>query len=62
MIMDDLDWSKIDRETKINLFDKDTVNNIRVLYGTMDLDPNLLKVVTSNELYPIIGYSHESLS
>lgn len=55
LILDDLDWTDIKNVTKISLFDKDSFNNIRILYSTVMLNPNLLKIVLTNNIEPILG-------
>jgi hypothetical protein len=54
LILDDLAWDETSRETKINLFDKDSISNIRVLYGTVDIPPDILKIVLTNNRMPIV--------
>jgi hypothetical protein len=56
LIFDDIDWSKITREEKIHLIDKDYVSAIRVLYGCINLDPTLIKVITSNKSSDLINF------
>lgn len=55
VILDDLDWKDISREEKIHLLDKDYESIIRVLYGTVSLSPDLIKVVTSNNPSDLIN-------
>lgn len=48
VILDDLDWSSIPRETKIHLLDKEYPSDIRVFYGVAKLGDDLIKVGISN--------------
>ncbi len=55
LILDDLNWSDIPRETKIHLLDKDFNSNIRVLYSVVDLPAAIIKVVTSNNAHDLLN-------
>lgn len=49
LILDDLNWSRISRETKIHLLYKEYNSQIRILYYVVNLPPGIIKVVTSNK-------------
>lgn len=55
LIMDDINWNSIPCETKIHLLDKDFNSQIRVLYSVVDLPPNLIKVITSNNKLDLLN-------
>ena len=48
LIMDDICWKEIDRETKIQLFEKDLSGHIKILYNAIKLDSKMIKIVLAN--------------
>jgi hypothetical protein len=55
IIFDDIDWLSIPRETKIHLFDKNRCSNIKIIYQTVKLVPDLVKAVISNNSEDLIS-------
>lgn len=62
IIFDDLDWSNISRETKIHLFDKDRLSNIKIIYQSVSLKPDVIKAIISNRSYDLLGDKDEAIS
>lgn len=48
IILDDLNWKKVDREVKIELLEKARDSNIKIIYQVVDLPADLIKVVIYN--------------
>ena len=48
LILDDLDWKDVSRETKLSIFDKDESAQVRVLYDCVTVPSDIIKVVISN--------------
>lgn len=59
--MDDIDinWVDVDREKRINLLEKVRNSDIRIIYESVTLSSDLIKVVISNSLESLKSYFFE---
>jgi hypothetical protein len=62
IIFDDFNWTKINRAAKIQLFDKDTVSDVKVIYGLSRIKPETLKIIICNNLGHILHDEQNNLN
>lgn len=55
IIFDDMHWDNIPRETKLRLLEKNRPSNIKIIYQTVKLTPDLVKAVISNNPNDLIN-------
>lgn len=62
IVFDDFKWSKLDVSEKISLFEKKSNRDIKILYESINISKNLIKIVLTNSLSSVFCTETYSLS